>query len=388
MVPIKYSLRSLAVRKTTTSVTALGIGLVVFVLAASLMLAEGVKRTLGRTGRDDVAIVLRKGSDNELGSTVEDSTVGLVKTQPGVAMRNGAPDGVGELVVVLAMEKVGANGVTNATVRGLPDGGTSFRPDFKVVAGRPMRPGSDEVMVGTRIRGRFVGLDLEQSFELKKGRSAKVVGIFEDGGSSTESEVWADLETLRTSFGRQGLVSAVRVALESPSKLDAFRAAVESDKRLGLQVQRETQYYEKLSEGTSLFITGLGSLISFFFAVGAMIGAMITMYAAVANRQREIGTLRALGFSKVSILLSFVTESVVLALAGGVLGLVGALALGNVKVSMMNFASWSECVFTFDPSPSVLLTSFLFAGFMGLFGGLLPAMRAARMSPVVAMRGG
>jgi putative ABC transport system permease protein len=388
MIPLKYSLRSLAVRKTTSGVSALGIGLVVFVLASSLMLAEGVKKTLGRSGKDDVAVVMRKGADNELSSSIEDATVSLIKAQPGIAQQNGLPQATGEAVVVVAMDKVGAHGVSNVAVRGVPDNGMAFRPNLKVVAGRAPRPGSDEARVGTRIRGRFVGLDLESSFELKKNRPVKVVGVFEDDGSSFESEVWADLETVRSSFGRQGIVSAVRVRLESPSKFDTFQAAVGSDKRLGLQAVSEPKYYEKLSEGTSIFITALGSLVSFFFSVGAMIGAMITMYAAVSSRQREIGTLRALGFSRTSILTSFVIESVTLALAGGALGVLAAFALGNVKISMMNFASFSEVVFAFDPTPNVLVTAFVFAGVMGLFGGLLPAVRAARVSPVTAMRGG
>jgi putative ABC transport system permease protein len=387
MIPVRYNLRSLAVRKTTTIATALGIALVVFVLASALMLSEGIERTLTSSGSDDVAIVLRKGSNAELESTIEDPQVGLIKSMPGVRAQAEGPDAVAEVIVVGAMEKIGSPGVTNVQIRGVPDSVMQFRPTVQIVEGRAAQPGSDEVIIGKRIRGRFRGTDLGQSFELKKNRPVKVVGVFADGGSSYESEIWADLDVLRTSYGREGIVSSVRVRLESPTKFEAFQAAVEQDKRLGLQAQREPTYYEKQSEGTSIFIRALGTLVAVFFSLGAMIGAAITMYAAVANRQREIGTLRALGFSRTSILVSFVLESLFLALGGGALGLLGALAMGSVSFSMINFASWSEIVFTFDPTPPILVTSFVFAGAMGFFGGFFPAVRAAKVSPIAAMRG-
>ena len=242
------------------------------------------------------------------------------------------------------------------------------------------------MIIGERIRGRFEHVDLGQSFELRKNRPVTVVGVFTDGGSSHESEIWVDRDTLRSAFGREGAVSSVRVRLESAAKLDGFRVAVEQDKRLGLQVMRETTYFEKQSENLSLFIGVMGSLIAIFFSIGAMIGAAITMYAAVANRQREIGTLRALGFSRISILASFLAESTLLALAGGALGALASLGMGFVKFSMVNFASWSEVVFSFDPTPEILGRALLFALVMGIFGGFFPAVRAARVSPVVAMR--
>jgi putative ABC transport system permease protein len=387
MVPFRYNVRSLAVRKATTVATAAGIALVVFVLASSLMLAAGIKKTLGTAGRPENAIVLRMGSDAELGSVVEESSVPLILAAPGVAHDGrGQPLGSGEIVVVGAMEKLGTTGVTNVSVRGIPDDVMRFRPETRIVAGRPARPGSDEAIVGARIRGRIKGLDLGQTFELKKNRPATVVGIFEAGGSSYESEVWVDREVLRQAYHREGIVSSVRVRLESPSKFDAFRAGVENDKRLGLQAVRETTFYEKQSEGVAIFIGVLGTIVSVFFAVGAMIGAMITMYAAVANRQREIGMLRAIGFSRTSILGSFVFESVLLAVLGGAVGAVAALGMGFVRFSMVNFASWSEIVFSFEPTPAVMGTALVAAGAMGLLGGLFPAVRAARTSPLKAIR--
>lgn len=388
MVPIRYNLRSLAVRKATTFATALGIGLVVFVLAASLMLSAGIKKTLGASGHDDIAIVTRKGADNELSSSIEEAQVGLIAAQPGVKKKGEKPLRAAEIVVVASLEKIGAAGVSNVQVRGVEDDVLEFRPTVKIVAGHAPKPASDEVMVGARINGRFQGVELGKSFELKKNRPVTVVGVFEDAGSSYESEVWVALDTLRASFGREGTRTSVRVQLESAAKFDSFRAAVEADKRIGLQVARETAYYEKQSEGTSLFISVLGTVISVFFSIGAIIGAAITMYAAVANRAREIGILRALGFSKFSITLSFILESIFLSMMGGVVGVLASMALGTVKFSMMNFASGSEIVFGFEMTRGVMFTALIFSFMMGLLGGLLPAIRASRTSPVIAMRGG
>ncbi len=385
MIPVRYNVRSLAVRKTTTLATGLGIALVVFVLASALMLSAGIRKTLAVSGHRDIAMVMRMGSDAELSSVVEDPAVGTVLAAPGVS-KAATPGGVAEVVVVAAMQKVGAEGVTNVQMRGVTDDVMQFRPEVHLIDGRPARAGTDEVVVGKRIRGRFKGVDLGQSFELRKNRSVQVVGVFEAGGSSYESEVWVDRETLRQAYHRDGVLSSMRVKLESPSAFDAFKLGVEQDKRLGLMAIRETDYYERQSEGTSKFVGAMGTLISVFFAVGAMIGAMITMYAAVANRQREIGTLRALGFSRASILSSFLVESILLALAGGAVGTLASIGMGFVKFSMMNFASWSEIVFTFDATPRVLGTALGFAGVMGLLGGLFPAIRASRVSPVAAMR--
>jgi putative ABC transport system permease protein len=380
MIPIRYNVRSLATRKTTTLATAAGVALVVFVLSAALMLSAGVTRTMALSGSPDVALVMRSGSDNELGSVVEEESVNLVLAAPG------AKSGVAEIVAVTSLEKVGAEGVSNVQIRGVTENVMAFRPNVKIVAGRAPRPGSDEVLVGERIRGRFRGTALGESFDLKKNRPVKVVGSFTADGSTFESEVWADRETLRQAFGRAGSVSSVRVKLES-GKLEAFRANVEADKRLGLSVERETAFYERQSEGTSTFITGLGILVSVFFSVGAMIGAMITMYAAIASRQREIGTLRALGFTPRSILTSFLLESVVLTLVGGIVGAAASTAMGFVHLSMLNFASFSEIVFSFEPTPAILGSALLAAAVMGLTGGFFPALRAARVVPACAMRG-
>jgi putative ABC transport system permease protein len=389
MVPIRYNLRSLVVRKRTTIAAASGIALVVFVFASALMLSDGIKRTLGKSGHPDVAIVLRKGSQAELESTIEEEKAGTVLAAPGVKRTaDGTGEGAAEVIVVAALEKLGGEpgAVSNVQIRGITENALKLRPEVKVVEGRPASLGADEAIIGARLRGRFKGLELGQSFDIKKNRPVKVVGIFEADGSSWESEVWTDIQVVRTSFRREGMFSSVRVRLESPSKFDGFKSAIEQDKQLGLEVRTEPDYFERQSVETSIFITALGVVIAVFFSMGAMIGAMITMYAAVSNRQREIGTLRALGFSRFAILTSFLIEAIALAVGGGLIGAFASLAMGFVKFSMMNFVSWSEIVFSFEPTPRIIISSLIFAGGMGLLGGFLPAIRAARMSPLQAIR--
>jgi putative ABC transport system permease protein len=387
MIPVKYNLRSLSQRKATTFATALGIGLVVFVFASVLMLSAGIAKTMRMTGKPDLALVVRKGSDGELTSAIDTPNVALILAPKQVARRaNGQPDGVGEVVVVITADKVGEQGVSNVTVRGISDDAFEFRPEVRVTEGRKPRPGADECVVGKAVRGRFKGLDLGQSVELKKNRPLQVVGILESGGSSYESEVWADADVVRSSFGREGYVQSVRARLTSADQYEAYKRQIEGNRQLGFQVFRETEYYEKQSENSSAFIVGMGGTIAFFFSLGAMIGAMITMYSAVANRRREIGTLRALGFGRFSIMSSFLLESVLLALIGGGLGALASLAMGFVHFSIVNFASWSEVVFRFQPTAPIVGGSLAFAAGMGVLGGFWPAVRAARLPLIKALR--
>ena len=388
MIPIAYNMRNLRVRKTTSAATALGLALVVFVFSSVMMLANGLDKTAGRAAGADIAIVLRKGSTGEMESGVDEPNVGLIAASPEVARYpSGKPQSVAELIVVMLLDKSGTTGFSNVQMRGVPDDVMQFRPTVHIMAGRAATPGTDEVIIGKGIRGRFKGLDLDQTFEMRKNRPAKVVGVFEDQGSAFESEIWADLHTVRNTFGRDGIVSSVRVRLESPSKFAGFKASIESNRQLNVAAMKDTEYYEKASQGTSKFLTVMGILIAVFFSIGAMIGAMITMHAAVAQRQREIGTLRALGFSRGSILFSFLLESIVLALIGGAIGAIASLAMGFVRISTMNMATWSEIVFAFEPTVGIIAGSMLLAAVMGLLGGFFPAVRAARINPVLAMRG-
>ena len=388
MIPITYNLRNLAVRKTTSLATAAGLALVVFVFASALMLANGVRKTMTRAGSEDIALVMRKGAESELQSNIDDSKAAVVRASAGIAKgAQGNPLAVAETVVVVLLDKQGTDGFSNVQVRGVEDGVLEFRPHAKIIAGRAARPGTTEVVVGRALRGRFKGMDVGGSFELRKDRSVNVVGVFEDQGAVTESEIWADRELLRAAFGRQGLVSSMRVKLEAAGAFDAFKSGLEQNRQLDVGVERESAYYERQSEGTSTLVTALGMIIASFAALGAAIGAMVTMYSAVANRQKEIGTLRALGFEGGSIVFAFVLESFLLAVVGGAVGAVSALGMSFVHFAVMNYATWSEVVFSFEPKPQIILAALGFAGGIGLFGGLLPAVRAARVQPVDAMRG-
>jgi putative ABC transport system permease protein len=388
MIPLRYNLRSLVVRRTTSLATVVGIAMVVFMLAAALMLTAGIDKTLKLSGSPDHVVVIRKGADSEMASSIETNTLGMILAAPGVKRDSaGKPIGAGEIVMVILGDKVGTDGgVSNVLVRGVTDNVMTIRPETRIVEGRPARPGSDEVVVGKQIQGRFKGMDIGQSFELKKNRKVNVVGIFEAGGSSFESEIWADIETVRSSFGREGTVTSATLTLESPSKHDIFKTAVEQDKRIGLEVMREQTYYEKQSEMTSQLLSILGWFIAVFFIIAAIIGAFITMNTAVAHRRREIGTMRALGFSRKAVLLSFTLECILLAVGAALIGLLAASALSMVQFSVINWATWSEVRFKFQMTPGIIIAAVVAGGLTGLLGGIIPAARAALLRPIDAFR--
>lgn len=387
MVPISYNLRSLWLRRATTLSAAFGIALVVFVLASSQMLSRGIRKTMASSGSDDRAIVLRKGSESELASSFSAEALNLVLAAPGVKQEGNAGLGEGEVFLVIALERSGSPGqVANVAVRGVSGGVLQFRPEVKLVQGRAAKPGTDEIMVGRALVGQYAGLTLGGHFQLNKNRLVEVVGVFESAGSAFESEIWADRDTVQSSFGRRALLSSVTVALDSPAQLATFRDAIENDKRAQLEVFREDLYYEKQSEGTAGLVGFLGGTITFFFALGAIIGAMITMNVAVSNRRREIGVLRALGFSRFAVLSSFLGEACALALIGAVSGALVSLCMASVEISLMNQNTWSRVSFSFEPTPPLLITSIVIGGFMGILGGFLPALRAARTSALEAMK--
>jgi len=387
MIPIVYNLRSLTVRKATAVATAFGLALVVFVFASAMMLANGVKKTLVRAGADDVAIVLRKGAESELQSNVDEPKTSIVRAAPQIARgQGGKPLSVQEIVVVILLDKNGTAGFSNVQVRGVEEDVWGFRTTAQISEGRRAKPGTDEVVIGRALKDRFKGLNVGGSFELRKNRQVHVVGVFSDQGAATESEIWADLETVRAAFGREGLVSSMRLKLQSAAAFDALRTDLEGNRQLDLGVQRESAFYEKQSEGTSTLVTVLGMIVAIFAAVGAAIGATVTMYSAVANRQREIGTLRALGFGAGSIVFAFLLESVILAALGGALGSLAAMCMTFVHFAVMNYASWSEVVFSFEPTAPIVLSALGFATTIGVLGGLFPAIRAARVRPLDALR--
>jgi putative ABC transport system permease protein len=387
MIPLSYNLRNLWVRKTTSLAAAAGVALVVFVYAAVQMMQNGITDMLGQSGHANAAVVMSKGSDAELSSSVEKERIGLILDRPEVSRdAKGASIGTASIVVVMHVDKLGTTGIGNVTIRGVQENALAYFDSAKIVAGRAPAPGTNEVLVGKAIRGRFKGVDLGQSFELRKNRPVEVVGVFSANGSVLESEVWGDFDFMQAAFGRQGIASSVRVRLSDAAKFEAFETGIEQDKALGLEVMREDEFYKKQSNGLATFINIVGTLIAFFFSAGAMIGAMITMLGSIAGRRREIGTLRALGFSRLGILASFLFESVVLALAGGLIGVLAALVMGTVSFTMVNFVTWSEMVFRFTPNTGILVGSLIFSVIMGVIGGIYPAIRAALTSPIEAMR--
>jgi putative ABC transport system permease protein len=383
MVPVQYNARSLLVRKVTTLATALGIALVVFVFAGALMLAEGVNRAFSSAGRADTVVIVRKGSDAELSSAIGNEYLALFRGPAQVSQAGGV---IGEIVVVVIADHNDGSGSSNVLVRGTPPEGIAFRPELKIIRGRAPRAGTDEVIVGSAIAGRFKGLSEGGGLDLRRNRPMKVVGVFSAAGSSYESEVWGDLDYIRNALGRQAIVSSARVRLNNPSDYDAYREVIESDQRFSMKVSRESDYFAKQSENMSGFLKWTGLIMAILFSLAAMLGAAITMNGAVAHRTREIGTLRALGFSRRAILLSFLIEAVTLAVAGGLIGSLLVLLLSFVSFPIINFQTFSEIVFSFQATPAVFVRALVFSGFMGLIGGLIPAIRASRVSPIEAMR--
>ncbi len=384
-IPLSYSVRNLWTRKLTTALTAGGMALVVFVFAAVLMLDAGLRSALVATGQPDNILVTRRASGTEIQSGVERSQAAIVESQPEIAIGAGGLSVASkESVVLIALPKRDTGTATNVTVRGLGDEGPALRPQVRIVTGRMFRRGSTEIVVGKSIAERFGRTGIGQSLRFG-GREWTVVGVFDGSGSGFDSEIWGDGEQMMQSF-RRNAFSSVVARLVDPAQFDQVKQRLESDPRLTLDVKRERRFYEEQSEVLSNFIRILGITLSVIFSIGAMIGATITMYAAVANRTAEIGALRALGFRRGSILVAFLAEAFALALLGWAVGLALASLMQLVNISTMNWQSFAELAFSFRLTPEIVWQSFLFAAVMGLVGGVAPALRAARLKIVDALR--
>lgn len=383
--PFSYTLRNLWTRKLTTALTAGGMALVVFVFAAVQMLDTGLRQTLIATGQPDNVHVTRRASGAEISSVVDRAQAAVVETQPEIAIGgNGLRLASKEVVVLITLPKRDSGVATNVTTRGVGAAGFELRPQLRIVEGRVFKPGSAEVIVGSSIAQRFEGAAVGSMLRFG-GREWRVVGLFEAKGSAYDSEVWVDADQLLQSF-RRNAWSAVVARLTDPAALEAMKTRLENDPRLTLDVKAEREFFEDQSKALSNFISYLGLTLSVIFSVGAMIGAMITMYAAVANRTGEIGTLRALGFRRTSILATFLLEAVLLGVVGGIAGLMLASLMQFIHISTLNWQSFSELAFSFTLTPRIIMTSMLFAVLMGVLGGFLPAVRAARLSIVEALR--
>jgi ABC-type antimicrobial peptide transport system permease subunit len=380
-----YSLRNLFTRRLTTFLTASGMALVVFVFSSILMLAQGLQNTLVDTGSYGNAVVIRRSSVSEVQSGVERLQAAIVETLPEVALGpKGGPLLVKELVVLITMEKRQSGSPANVVIRGISEDSFLLRPQVTVAAGRTPRPGSSEIIIGRSIEKGFEGADLGKSLFFAM-RSWTVVGVFDAGSTGFSSEIWGDVDQLMQAF-RRPVYSSVLFKLRESSEFDQVKNRIESDPRLTLEAKRETTYYKDQSEMMAKFLRILGFSLTIVFSIGAVVGGMITMYASVANRTREIGTLRALGFRRTSILVSFLMESLFLGLLGGMAGLFFASFLQFFTVSTTNFQTFSELAFSFSLDVSITLKAMAFALGMGFVGGILPAIRASGMEIVDALR--
>jgi ABC-type lipoprotein release transport system permease subunit len=385
-VPFKYSLNNFKSRKLTTFITIFGIALVVFVFAAVLMMAYGIEKTLISTGQEDNVLISRKSSNGEISSIIPVNIQDVIRTLPFIAKDNeGAQIISNEPVVVINLEKEDG-AVSNITVRGVSPKIRELRPQVKLKNGNWFNYGTRELIVGSSINSRFEGAKVGDQIKFA-GDFWNIVGVFEAEGSGFESEFWGDALQLSDAFNRGSTASTVTLKLDNAANFNSFKTAFESDIRLKeFEPKIESKFFEEQSELLSNFIRILGIFITIIFSLGATIGASITMFAAVANRTTEIGTLRALGFRRTSILIVFLFESLLISIIGGLIGLAFASLLQFYSISTLNFASFAELEFGFALTPAIAISSLIFAVLMGIVGGFFPSVRAARFKIISALR--
>lgn len=385
-VPVSYSLRNLWARRMTSMLTAGGMALVTYVFASVLMMSEGIRSTLVVTGEANNLIVLSKGADTEVNSSISRTQAAVLAALPEIGMNaSGQRLFSAEVVVLHTLPKLGGDKLANVTMRGT-DGRVALelRPQVRLTQGRMFRPGTTELVVGKGIAKGFANIAVGETLHFA-GRDWPIVGEFEAGGSGFESEIWGESDLILQAF-RRGLYASVLLRLSGPAMEQLIRTRIDQDPRLLLDARNERRFYADQSETMSRFIWQLGMLMSGIFSIGAIVGAMITMFAAVSQRTAEIGTLRALGFRRGAILVSFLGESLALSMAGGFVGLLGALAMQRLKLSTTNLQTFSEIAFTFQLTPAIALQVLGFAAAMGVVGGVLPAWRAARLNIVDGLR--
>jgi putative ABC transport system permease protein len=381
-----YNVRSLRARWSSTVVAVLGIAGTVGVFVAMLSLARGFEATLVASGSARNAIVRRAGATSEMDSGLTLDQVRVIEDAPGVERAGAGPLVTPEVVVVAAFPLQGRDTDGNAQVRGVSPKALAVRPAVKIIAGRLFQPGLAELVVGRNVAASYVGLELGKSVRFGGG-TWTVVGVFDAGGTAFDSELWCDASVLKQVFQRpQNLFQSATARLTSPEALAGFKDALTADPRVTVQVDREVDYYAKQSRQLTTLITVLGSIVALVMGVGAVFGALNTMYSAVAERSREIATMRALGFGSGSVVTSFVIEALCIALTGGVLGCVVVLPLNGLTTGTINWQTFSHLAFAFRVTPLLLLWGLMFALLMGLVGGVPPAIRAARAQIAVALR--
>jgi putative ABC transport system permease protein len=380
------NLRNLPARLGTSLVAVVGIGGVVAVLVSLLSMGEGFRAALDLSGRDDVALILRGGSSDELSSSFDREQVNVIFAAPGIMRDERGPVASREFYTIVDLPMRSTGTAANVPFRGVTDRAVDVREGFRIVAGRMFEPGKDEVIVGRGAFAQFGNVDLGR--EVTWGSHVwRVVGVFEAGGSISESEVWTDLTVLQGVYRRGNSVQVVRALLTSPAAITTVKRALEDDPRVNVSVRSEREFYADQSRILVTLIRYVGTTIAILMGIGAVFAALNTMYSAVSSRTREIATLRALGFGSAPVVASVLLEAAVLGLLGGIVG--GALVyfgLNGYQASTLNWASFSQITFAFTVTPRLLVTGLVYALALGLVGGLLPGLRAARLPVTVGLR--
>ncbi len=382
----KFGVLSIPQRKGSVAAAAVGTAAVVAVMVAVLSIAVGFKKAITASGAPDAAIVLRSGADNEMVSGLSRDQTRIIADAPGIGRTPEGPRASAELFVIINLPKRSTRTDANVPLRGVERGAFHVRDNLKIVSGRAFEWGKDEAIVGIGAAREFAGLEVGKP--MKVGRYEwPIVGMFSAGGGSSESEIWTDATVLQGAYNRGESFQSVYTKLDSPGSFQKFKDTLTTDPRLNVKVLKQSEYYEEQSTAVTMLITTLGVLISALMAIGAIFGALNTMYSAVASRTREIATLRALGFGRGAVIVSVMLESLVLALVAGAIGGTAAyFAFNGFQAATMNWATFSMLTFSFAVTPALLFLGVILATGIGLVGGLFPAIRAARLPIASALR--
>ncbi|MGH9318527.1 MAG: ABC transporter permease [Vicinamibacteria bacterium] len=381
-----FNVRTLRQRVGSSASAIFGIAGVVGVLVGVLSIAEGFRRALNVSGKSDTAIVMRSGADTEMSSILDNDSARIVSDVEGIARGSNGALASSELFVIINLPKRSTGTDANVPLRGVEPAAFDLRGDIELVEGRSFEWGKNEVIAGLGASREFSGLSLGSTIPVGR-QNWKVVGIFTAGGGIAESEIWTDATLLQGAYQRGTTVQAVYARLESPERFQDFKDRITTDPRLNVKVVRQTDYYAEQSTAVTSIITGLGTLIAALMGVGAVFGALNTMYSAVSSRTREIATLRALGFGSGAVVLSVLLEALLLAFAGGIIGsILTYVAFDGFRAATMNWQSFSQVTFAFDVTAKLLLWGIFYAVLIGLVGGLFPAIRAARLPISAALR--
>ena len=380
------NLRTIPQRLGSSGVAIVGIAGVVIVLVSVLSIAQGFAAAMEQSGSEVRALVMRSGADSEMTSGLGPTEVDVIKQAPGLRRNGQTPTASAELFVIIDIPKIGTNSPANVPMRGVEPTATAVREEFSMVEGRMFEFGTNEVVVGRGAKVNFQGLTVGNT--IQSGQNAwHVVGVFETDGSIAETEIWVDSRVLQSAFRRGNTYQTVLARLDSSQTFDTFRDWLTANPQVNVQVRRETDYYAQQSRALNSLIRGVGFGIAALMGIGAVFGAILTMYTAVSTRSREIATLRALGFNTTSVLVSVLSESLALAAIGGAIGGVLAyVAFNGYQTSTMNFSTFSQVAFAFQVTPQLLGMGLTYALMMGLVGGLFPALRAARLPIPSALR--